>query len=187
MKKVNPVYLAKWFGVVALVAAVVAVFGVLIDNITVIVTGIWGGVVVAIILPGFMEKSMKKKATALEAKFPEMGFTYQYKFTSKNGIFYIDANGRLGVVRKYNPEFQLVDVTKITDIKTHDGRQFNGATNMVSCRFKVDGQKVTIPTFTTNARGGFTMKSAQVLEGISKADKLCEMLTMAKQSATGGQ
>lgn len=125
---------------------------------------------------------MEKIALVTEKTFADKGFTYQHKFTAHNAIFYIDRGGNLGVIWKYNPtEFYLADLAGLTDVHSDDGKQLLG-TSVVSCRFKLDGKPYRIYTLRVSG-GQLAMSDSRVLEALSKADGLCEMLTEAKRSA----
>lgn len=191
MKKVNVSYLAIWAGIPAIVAVVMfiaafAVYGKYRDvgGVMSVASAVVGfialGIVVAI--PMFLESKMKKAAKALEPGFKAQGFTYQYKFEANNAVYYIDQGGRMGVLYRCNPaELQFVDLTKVTNVRTNDGK-FGTSTNRVSCEFLLDGKKVRITTLEVT-RGRISMKDKQVLEAISKADQLCSLLNTAKANA----
>lgn len=183
MKKINLAYTAVWYGGPLAAAAALVAFGFLLDQLPLAIVGFVVVVAALAAVPGILRKRMEKSALALEKEFETKGFCYQQKFSSNSGIFYIDSTGgRLGVVWKYNPtELYLADLSKITDIHTNDGRQLNG-TSLVSCQFKLDGKKFKIYTLRVS-NGQLSMKSAEVLEAISKADILCELLKTAKNAA----
>lgn len=184
MKKVNGTYFAKWYGGIFCLLLIIIALAMVLENIILIYTFVLGFIGALIFLPGMMKKKMEKSALAIEKEFPQKGFFYQYKFTAHNGIFYIDVNGRLGVVWKHNPsELYLADLSTLTDIHVHDGKQLRG-TSLVSCQFKLGEKKYKIYTLRVS-NGQLSMKAPEVLEAISKADKICEMLKTAKQSALG--
>ena len=184
MKKVNTSYLAVWAGIPAAVAAVLIVlaFTVLMGNQTGFVIAIFAAFGIIVTIPMFLESKMKKMATALEPNFQAQGFSYQYKFEAKNAVYYIDQGGRMGVVCRYNPtELQFVDLSKVTNVRVNDGK-FGRGTSRVSCEFLLDGKKVRITTLQVS-RGTLSIKDKRVLEAISKADQLCNLLNAAKANA----
>ncbi len=186
MKKVNVSYLAVWAGIPAAVAAVLAVlaFTVFMDNKGIFVGAVFVVVGILVAIPMLLESRMKKLAAAMEADFKAQGFTYQYKFEANNAVYYIDQGGRLGVVHRCNPtELQFVDLSKVTNVCTNDGK-FGMGTSRVSCEFRLDGTKVRITTLQVS-RGTLSMKDKRVLEAISKADQLCALLNTAKANAKG--
>lgn len=124
MKKVNTSYLAIWAGIPAVVAIILAIlaFTVLMDNKAVFVIVAFVAIGIAVAIPMFLESKMKKTAKALEAGFQAQGFTYQYKFEAHNAVYYIDQSGRMGVVARYNPELQFVDLSKVTNVRVNDGK-----------------------------------------------------------------
>lgn len=132
----------------------------------------------------FLESKMKKSAKALEAGFKAQGFTYQYKFEASNAVYYIDQGGRMGVIWRENPtQLQFVDLTKVTNIRTNDGK-LGTSTARVSCEFLLDGKKVRITTLEVT-RGRIALKDKRAMEAISKADPLCALLNTAKANAKG--
>lgn len=183
MKKVNPSYLAIWAGIPAVVAVILAVVGftVLMDNKTAFVIVVFAAVGIVVAIPMFLESKMKKTAKTLEEGFKAQGFTYQYKFEANNAVYYIDQSGRMGVIARYNPELQFVDLNKVTNVRVNDGK-FGMGTSRVSCDFLLDGKKVRITTLQVN-RGTLSMKDKRVLEAISKAEQLCTLLNTAKANA----
>ena len=184
MKKVNASYLAIWAGIPALVAAVLVVlaFTVFLDNKTGFVIAVIAAIGIFVAIPMFLESKMKKMAAALESGFKTQNFKYQYKFEANNAVYYIDQDGKMGVVYRYNPtELQFVDLNKVTGVRVNDGK-FGLGTSRVSCEFLMDGKKVRITTLQVS-RGSLSMKDQRVLEAISKADQLCAMLNTAKANA----
>ncbi len=183
MKKYNTSYLAIWAGLPAAAAVVLAVlaFTVLRENRTGFVIAVFAAFGIIVAIPMLLESRMKKAAKAMEPDFQAQGFTYQFKFEAKDAVYYIDQGGRMGVVYRCNPVLQFVDLSKVTNVRTNDGK-FGAATSRVSCDFLLDGKKVRISTLVVS-RGSLSMKDKQVLEAISKADQLCAMLNTAKANA----
>lgn len=188
MKKIDPSYLAIWFGVPLAAAVILMVLSFTVfkgDASTAsIVFTVSAFVVLGALVgvPMILESKMKKSAKALEQGFQAKGFTYQYKFEASNAVYYIDQGGRMGVVYRFNPtELQFVDLNKVTNVHTNSG-QFGAGTSRVSCEFQLDGKKVRINTLTVS-RGTLSMKDKRVLEAISKADQIGVMLNTAKANA----
>lgn len=177
MKKTNIPYTVGSYGV-----AIIAVIALLIlnlatdDNIYLIISTV-GIIVILITVPILIDKNLDKKSAELSKNFP-----YQMSFKTKNGIFYFNpTDGRVAVVWKYNPfELQEIDVSKVTDVRTHDGKQLRG-TSLVSCQFKLNGKKIKIYTLRVS-NGQLSMKDPRVLEAISKADQIGEMLIQSKKA-----
>lgn len=185
MKKINPSYLAIWVGMPIAVAVLIAVLAfVLCLGKNQMVFGIAFFAVIGIIvaIPMLLESKMKKSAVALEEDFKLQNFTYQYKFVANNAVYYIDQGGRMGVIYRCNPtELQFVDLNKVTNVRVNDGK-FGTGTSRVCCEFLLDGKKVRIVTLKVN-RGALSMKDKRVLEAISKADQLCNLMNTAKANA----
>ena len=185
MKKVNTSYLAVWAGIPAAIAAVIAILAFTLfvgKNQGAFVVSFIAVVGIIVAIPMLLESRMKKAAAKLEEGFPAQGFTYQYKFTAKDAVYYIDQGGRMGVVYRLNPTaLQFVDLSKVTNVRVNDGK-FGRATSRVCCEFLLDGKKVRITTLTVS-RGTLSMNDKRVLEAISKADQICVMLNAAKANA----
>ena len=184
MKRVNPSYLAVWAGIPAAAAVILAVvaFTVLMGNKTGFGIAAFAAFGIIAAIPIFLESRMKKIAATLEKGFQAQGFTYQYKFEANNAVYYIDQGGRMGVICRCNPtELQFVDLSKVTNVRTNDGKM-GTSTARVSCEFLLDGKKVRITTLEVT-RGRIAMKDNQVLEAISKADQLRDLLNTAKANA----
>lgn len=95
-------------------------------------------------------------------------------------IVRIDENtGRIAYVSYQNPyEFQLVHAKDITSIKSSYIKAPLGGTQYVYFEFYYNNKRVRIPTFT--ASNVYSLQSEAVLEGISKADAFCDLLTNAQ-------
>lgn len=181
MNKTNAGYLVKWYGGGTLLVILPVVIGFAIKNSILVSLAFVLAVGVVVVVPMLIKNNMEKKALELEKGFDNKGFSYQFKFTSSSGVFYFDkVMGRVGVVWKNNPfELQFLDLSKITDIHTNDGKQLNG-TSLVSCQFNLEGKKMKIYTLRVS-NGQLSMKDPRTMEAISKADQLCEILKAAKQ------
>ena len=105
-------------------------------------------------------------------------------FYSSNATIKIDqATGRIAYISQMNPfAFQVISAKDIDDIKSDYAKGPFGGTNYVYFQFSYKGKKYKLPTFTAN-RQMYSLKSAEVLEGISKADAYAEMLLNAKNNA----
>ncbi len=186
MKKTDPVYLLTWYGIPLAVLVVLLAVCFFISaqafSIAFSVSMIVYIVLCVIVLPNRFASRLEKNALEMERTFPQQGFTYQYKFTAHDGIFYIDTNGRLGVVWRNNPTaLQFADLSRLSEVRVHDGQQFNG-TALVSCRFRLDGKKYKIATLRVS-NGQLPMKDPKVAEAIGKANTLCQLLLTAQQNA----
>lgn len=182
MKKSNFGYVAMWYGGGVALAALLIVLGFVLSQVAFMTAGLLLMVCTPIFVPGILRKRMEKNALALESSFPQNGFTYQHKFTSNSGVFYIDQGGRLGVVWRDNPtELQFMDLSKVTEVRTNNGQQLGG-TALVSCQFKLDGKKMKIYTLRVS-NGQLSMKDPRVIEAIQKAENLGAILKGAVNSA----
>lgn len=185
MKKSNPAYVLKWRGGALLLVLVLLAAGYALQNAILYGAALLVCVLALVFVPKILHKQMEKSALELEKSFPEKNFTYQQKFTAHDGVFYIDVSGRIAVVWRDNPtELYFVDASKITDIHTNNGQQLRG-TSLVSCQFCLEGKKIKIYTLRVS-NGQLPMKDKRVVDAIAKADKLCELLNAAKNSAVSG-
>ena len=92
------------------------------------------------------------------------------------------SNGRVAYVSYQNPyEFQMVQAKDLTNIKSSYVKGPLGGTSYVYFEFYYNNKKVRIPTFTSS--NTYSLKSEEVLEGISKADAFCDLLTNAQNVA----
>ena len=90
-----------------------------------------------------------------------------------------EATGRVGYVSYQNPyEFQLVHAKDLTKIESSYKKAPLGGTSYVYFEFYYNNKRVRIPTFT--ASNVYSLKSKEVLEGISKADAFCDLLKNAQ-------
>ena len=91
-----------------------------------------------------------------------------------------EATGRVAYVSYQNPkEFQMVHAKELTKIESSYKKAPLGGTSYVYFQFYYKNKKVRIPTFT--ASNVYSLKSKEVLEGISKADAFCDLLKNAQQ------
>lgn len=186
MKKTDGKYVLKWYGIPTAVMILLVALGIGLDLVVLVSCAIPLWIALLAFMPMILKKKLDKYALELEKGFPQRSFSYQQKFTAHNGVWYIDANGNIGVVWKYNPtELCMVDISEITDICTKDGRSPMG-TSAVCCQFRLSGKKMRIYTLRVSG-GTLAMKDPRVLEAISKADKLCILLNSAKANEGGGR
>ena len=112
------------------------------------------------------------------------GFGYCSTFTTHNAKLLIHAEaGKIAYVCNLNPtEFQVISAKEITDIKSDYIKAPLGGTTYVYFQFVYNGTRIRIPTFTAT-HCVYSLQSAEVLEGISKADAYAELLQRAKEAA----
>lgn len=128
----------------------------------------------------FTRKLVKK---TINAKAAENGFANCSTFHGSGAVLKINEQaGKIAYVANQNPfEFQVISAKDIYDIKSSYKKGPLGGTGYVYFEFYYNKKRVRIPTFTSNQM--YSLKSAQVLEGISKADTYCEILQIAKNNA----
>ncbi|MGN0341664.1 MAG: hypothetical protein ACI4DO_02625 [Roseburia sp.] len=133
-----------------------------------------------IITDKMVTKTIKKKAH-------ENGFDKYASFSTDTEILLIDVeNGRMAYVANHNPnEFQIVNPANITEEETGYVKCPFGGTNFVYFSFKYCGKKKKIGTF--RSRNPYLLKSAEVLEAMSKADYYCEAIKASRAKALAGE
>jgi len=136
-----------------------------------------------ILLSDIMTDRLMSKT--MERKSQELGFRNYSTFTSPNSIIRIEEEtGRIAFVAAQNPfDLQVVTADQLSDIKTDYIRSPLGGTTYVYFQFRYLGKVVKVPTFTS--RQVYSLKSSEVLEGLSKGDRYCEILLQAQLNARG--
>lgn len=130
----------------------------------------------------FYKSGVKKLETAMDAQ----GLTRNQTFSGRGCTVVVDLNkGMLGLAFFWNPAQQyIIPASRITKAWVDDGCHGAGVmkgSSQVSFLFTVDGAvTVRVYTFTSNRR--WRMDSDYILTGISKADKMVEVLEAAKGS-----
>lgn len=138
---------------------------------------IWFIMLSGILTDRLMSKTMEKQSA-------ELGFSNYSTFTSSSSIIRIEEEtGRIAFVAAQNPfNLQVATADQLSDIKTDYIRSPLGGTTYVYFQFRYLGKVTKVPTF-TSAHQVYSLKSSEVLEGIAKGDKYCEILLSAQQSA----
>jgi len=128
----------------------------------------------------FYKAGVKK----LEHAMDEQGLTRNQTFSGRGCTVIVDLNkGMLGLAFFWNPFQQyIIPASRITKAWVDDGCHgagFMKGSSQVSFLFTVDGTVTArVYTFTSNRR--WRMDSDYILTGISKADKMVEVLETAK-------
>ena len=114
------------------------------------------------------------------------GFNRNQTFYGSNQTVVVDIRqGKVALLFFWNPFEQFVlPASRIAKAWTDDGAAGAGflrGTSRVSFLFLVDGIKVRVNTFTSNQR--WKMDDPKILEAISKADMMIQVLDAAKQAS----
>lgn len=128
-------------------------------------------------------KGQRKK---FEAELDQQGFTRNNTFYGRSCTVIVDANrGQVGLIFFWNPfRHQVVSAKRITKVWMEDGRGGAGifeGSSRVGFLFIVDQVKIRVDTFTSNQR--MRMDDSRITTGISKAKRMVEVLTAAKDCA----
>ena len=125
------------------------------------------------------ESGSKKLAKAMDAQ----GLTRNMTFNGKGCVVVVDTvHGKLGLVYAANPRKQyIIPASRVENPRVDDGKTGRGALEgsmRVSFLFTVDGIKNRVDTFASNSK--WKMTDPKILEGISKADSMVEIISAAK-------
>ena len=123
------------------------------------------------------KKKMMKTLTA-------QGFNRNQTFYGSNQTVAVDIRqGKVALLFFWNPfDLYVLSASRITKGWTEDGAGFLRGTSRVSFLFLIDDIKIRVNTFTSNQR--WKMDDPKILEAVSKADMMVQVLNEAKQ-ATG--
>lgn len=189
MKKVNWSYILILIGgVLGLSAIASLIIGIIGGNLA----GFGGVMFVFVFIMGiivfvfhtesnFITNRLMKNT--LEKDVQALTFQNCSTFTSSNAILKIDeATGRIGYIYYLNPtEFVVISAKNIMDIKSDYMKGPLGGTRYVYFQFAYEGKCIKVPTFTS--RNMYSLKSAEVMEAMSKADTYAELLERTKGAA----
>lgn len=127
----------------------------------------------------------KKNKKRLEKLFEEQGFVRNNTFYGDGAEVIVDVNaGKIGLQFFWNPsESYIISAKRITKAWVEDGKSgagFMEGSSCVSFLFTIDNIKVRVYTFKSNQR--WKMNSDYILTGISKADKMVNVLETARDN-----
>lgn len=129
-----------------------------------------------------------QKKKAMMKRLDDQGFTRNQTFYGGSQTVVVDMRqGKVALLFFWNPfEEYILPAGRIEKAWTEDGAGgagFMRGTSRVSFLFLVDGVKVRVNTFTSNQR--WKMDDPKILEAISKADMMVQVLDAAKQASGG--
>lgn len=127
----------------------------------------------------------KKNKRRLEKMFKEQGFVQNNTFYGDGAEVIVDVNaGKIGLQFFWNPsESYIISAKRVTKAWVEDGKSgagFMEGSSCVSFLFTIDNVKVRVYTFKSNQR--WKMNSDYILTGISKADKMVNVLETARNN-----
>ncbi|MDE7170764.1 MAG: hypothetical protein K2O11_02670 [Oscillospiraceae bacterium] len=189
VKKINIVYLLL---VIAVPIAVIALGG-LIGNCFFRDGGM--GAVVCFMGPTLLSVAWwilgptsiwNQKKKQMMKQLDSQGFNRNQTFYGSNQTVAVDIRqGKVALLFFWNPfEQYILSAGRITKTWTEDGAGgagFMRGTSRVGFLFLIDGVKVRVNTFTSNQR--WRMDDPKILEAISKADMMVQVLDAAKQAS----
>ena len=131
-------------------------------------------------------KFYKSKVKQFEAELDDMGFKRNQTFNGKGETVIVDiAGGKVAVIFFWNPlKKYIVSASKVEKAWVDDGRSGSGimeGSQRVRFCFILDGVRINVNTFISNTR--YKMTDNYILDGISKADLMVEVLNDAKANA----
>lgn len=128
--------------------------------------------------------NQKKKKMMKE--LDSQGFNRNQTFYGGNQTVVVDVRqGKVALLFFWNPfEMFVLPASRISKAWTEDGAGGAGflrGTSRVSFLFLIDNIKVRVNTFTSNQR--WKMDDPKILEAVSKADMMVQVLEAAKQAS----
>lgn len=188
IKKVNPLYMPAYvFLPIIILVALAAVSVSLIANreIGTLVTAAAFLVCVLWYAVGG-QKFYKSQVMKFEAELDTKGFKRNQTFYGKSQTVIVDiAGGRIASVFFWNPfKYYITSASKIEKTWVDDGKWGSGimeGSQRVRFCFIFDGVRMNVDTFISNQR--YKMTDSRILDGISKADLMVEVLNEAKANA----
>lgn len=185
IKKINVLYLLAYIFVPILVCALcfgisalyfpkgdMAAILIMVPSFLSVIWWIFGGRLI-----------YKKNQKKLEKKLEQSGFERNHTFYGRGSMVVVDiVNGKIAILFFWNP-FQsfVLPASRITKTWVDDGRSGSGfleGSSRVSFLFNIDSVKIRVDTFTSNQR--WRMDSNYILNGISKADMMVNVLETAR-------
>ncbi len=190
IKRVNPLFALGYICIPIVVMLILVALSVtLIKN-----EGV--GTIITIIAFGFVvlwfsvlgRKFYKSKVKQFESELDGMGFKRNQTFNGKGETVIVDvAGGKVAVIFYWNPfKKYIVSASKIEKAWVDDGKSGSGimeGSQRVRFCFILDGVRINVNTFISNTR--YKMTDNYILDGISKADLMVEVLNNAKANANG--
>lgn len=187
MKIINGMYLLAQAAAVLVIALIVsivcAIFGWSFSAIFILVFFTLGIIVlISNFSDSFLSNYLMKKT--IENNAEEQGFGHCSTFNSLYGIIKIDVEGgKFAIVSIWNPtQFQVGDAAKIENIVSDYVKAPLGGTTGVYFQFMYEKARIRCYTF-ASSKNPYSLQSAEVLEGQSKADTFAELLKQAKENA----
>ena len=128
----------------------------------------------------------KQKKKAMMKQLDSQGFNRNQTFYGSNQTVAVDIRqGKVALLFFWNPfEPFVLPASRITKAWTEDGAGgagFMRGTSRVSFLFLIDGVKIRVNTFISNQR--WKMDDPKILEAVSKADMMVQVLDAAKQAS----
>ena len=126
------------------------------------------------------------KRNKMEKDLDAQGFNRNQTFYGGNQTVVVDIKqGKVALLFFWNPfEMYVQPASRIKKAWTDDGAGgagFMRGTSRVRFGFQIDDVRVLVNTFTSNQR--WKMDDPKILDAISKADMMCQVLDAAKQAS----
>ncbi|MDE5995016.1 MAG: hypothetical protein K2G60_05840 [Oscillospiraceae bacterium] len=188
IKKVNPLYMLAYIFLPIIIAIALTAASVsLISNSgigTLITAAVFFACIFWYAVGG--QKFYKSMVKKFEAELDSKGFKRNQTFYGKNQTVIVDiADGRIASVFFWNPfKYYITSASKIERAWVDDGKKgagFMEGSQRVRFCFIFDGIRMNVDTFISNQR--YKMTDSRILDGISKADLMVEVLNKAKANA----
>lgn len=190
IKRINPLFMLGFIVIpIAAMLLITTLAVMLIENAGV-------GTIISIIAVAFVvlwftvlgKQFYKSKVKQFEKELDEKGFKRNQTFNGKGETVIVDiAGGKVAVIFYWNPfKKYIVPASRIEKAWVDDGKTGSGfmeGSQRVRFCFILDGVRINVNTFISNTR--YKMTDNYILDGISKADLMVEVLNKAKACALG--
>ncbi len=187
IKKINWLY----FGGYIILPILVIVLGIALTAWNVFPAGGLGTILFAIFLFGPVvfwsiggSMIFKKQNKKMEQELDSRNFHRDHTFNGKGVGVVVDSKDKKVALKFFWNPFEkfIIDAKKVENAYVDTGACGSGfmeGSSRVSFLFTVDGIKIRVNTFTSNQR--FRMDSNYILDGISKADMMVNILNEASK------
>ncbi len=188
IKKINILYLLSYIFIPIVLCAICFTLSILYFPkgtmaVILVMVPFFGSIMWWILGGKIIYKINKKK---LEKSLDESGFKRNNTFYGDGCTVVVDQeNGKIAMLFFWNPfDKFIISAKRITKAWVDDGKNGIGileGSSCVSFLFTIDDVKVRVYTFKSNQR--WKMNSNYILTGISKADKMVNVLETARNTA----
>lgn len=188
VKKVNPLYMLGYIFLPLLIySTLMTLFVVVIKNSQIGTIGsivLFGGLIFWYSFGG--QKFYKSRVKKFEAELDAQGFKRNQTFYGKSQTVIVDVGGgKVASIFFWNPfKSYITPASRVEKAWVDDCKWGSGimeGTQRVRFCFTLDGITMKVDTFISNQR--YKMTDPKVLDAISKADVMVDVINQAKENA----